>query len=74
MLLPGDLKWFSVAYWLQGLVPHALPSDSPTSLLQQIFHEPPAIWESLLVLALVTAGSLFLAARAVTNREYVLEQ
>jgi ABC-2 type transport system permease protein len=74
MLLPGDLKWFSVAFWLQGLVPHALPSDSPASLLQQIFHEPPAVWESLAVLSLITMVSLWLAARTVARREYVLEQ
>ena len=32
MALPGYLKRFTVAYYLQGLVPHAMPSDSPLSL------------------------------------------
>ena len=30
--LPGNLKRFTVAYYLQGLVPHAMPSDSPLSV------------------------------------------
>jgi hypothetical protein len=29
MALPGYLKHFTVAYYLQGLVPQAMPNDRP---------------------------------------------
>jgi ABC-2 type transport system permease protein len=74
MLLPGYLKRLSVAYYLQGLVPHAMPSDSAASLLQSAFRESPSLSESLITLAIITAASLWLAGRAVSTREYVLEQ
>src|SRR4029079_11155956 len=32
MAVPGYLKRFTVAYYLQGLVPHAMPNDSAISL------------------------------------------
>ncbi len=51
MALPGYLKRFSVAYYLQGLVPHAMPSDSPLSLMQAIFRETPSLSESLIWMA-----------------------
>ena len=31
MALPGSFKRFTVAYYLQGLVPHAMPGDSALS-------------------------------------------
>lgn len=74
MALPGYLKRFSVAYYLQGLVPHAMPSDSPLSLIQGIFRETPLLWESLLWLAGIALVCLWLGARAVARREYILEQ
>jgi ABC-type transport system involved in multi-copper enzyme maturation permease subunit len=74
VVLPGYLKRLSVAYYLQGLVPHAMPANSPLSLIQELFREIPTLTESLFWLAVITAGCLWLAARAVTRREYVLEQ
>jgi hypothetical protein len=74
MALPGYLKRFSVAYYLQGLVPHAMPSDSAVSLIQSIFREIPSLPESLISLALITVGCLWLASSNVSRREYVLEQ
>ncbi len=74
MAIPGYLGRFTIAYWLQGLVPHAMPSDSPLSLVQSLFQEVPSLPASLVALTLITVGSLWLAARAVTRREYVLEQ
>ena len=32
MALPGNLKRLTVAFYIQGLVPHAMPNDSPISL------------------------------------------
>ncbi len=74
LLMPGYLKRFSVAYYVQGLVPHAMPSDSPVSLLQGIMREVPSLPESLFWMAVIEVLCLWLAARAVTKREYVLEQ
>jgi len=75
MLMPGYLRRFTIAHYVQALVPHAMPAESGvSSLLQSVFSETPATSTSLLVLTLVTAGSLLLAARAVERREYVLEQ
>ena len=74
MALPGYLKRFSVAYYLQGLVPHAMPSDSAVSIVQAIFREVPTLADSLTSLAVITVVSLWLATSLVSNREYVLEQ
>jgi ABC-type transport system involved in multi-copper enzyme maturation permease subunit len=75
MLMPGYLRRFTVAYYLQALVPHAMPADqSVTSLLQSVFAETPSAAVSLLVLGAITVGSLALAMRVVERKEYVLEQ
>jgi ABC-type transport system involved in multi-copper enzyme maturation permease subunit len=72
--LPGYLKRLSVAYYIQGLVPHAMPQNSPMSLIQEIFREVPGFMESLIWLVIILVLCLWLAARTVTRREYVLEQ
>jgi hypothetical protein len=74
LLVPGNLKRFSVAYYMQGLVPHAMPSDSAVSLLQSILMTTPGLVESIVWMSVIGGGCLFLAARAVGRREYVLEQ
>jgi len=72
--LPGYLKRVSVAYYIQGLVPHAMPQNSPLSLIQDLFREVPGFADSMIWLAIILVGCLWLAARTVTRREYVLEQ
>jgi ABC-2 type transport system permease protein len=74
LLFPGYLKRLTVAYYLQALVPHAMPQDSALSAIMAVFSEVPPVGLSLAALALITAVALWLAARAVTAREYVLEQ
>ena len=74
LLMPGYLKRFTVAYYLQGLVPHAMPSDGVVSLLQSVFRDAPGAATSLFWLVFALAASLWLAMRAVERREYVLEQ
>ena len=74
LLFPGYLKRVTVAYYLQALVPHAMPQDSAISMLMQVFHEIPSIWVSLASLVLITGLTLWLAGRAAETREYVLEQ
>ena len=74
LIFPGYLKYFTVAYYLQALVPHAMPNDSTMSLIQNIFRETPSLATSLFGLAVIWAVFLGLAARVVERREYVLEQ
>lgn len=74
LVFPGYLKRFTLAYYIQGLVPQAMPNDSVVSLVQQIFRETPSLSAALAALAVVTVLCLWLAARTVTNKEYILEQ
>lgn len=74
LALPGLFKRATVAYYLQGLVPHTMPTDSPVAVLQTMFREVMGVPGSLASLTLIGAVCLWLAARAVTRREYVLEQ
>ena len=75
LVMPGYLKRFTLAYYLQTLVPHAMPTGDTVSLLQgAVFREPPSVAVSIGVLVLAIVGSLALAARVAEQREYVLEQ
>ena len=74
LAIPGYLKRFSVAYYVQGLVPHAMPNDSAVSMIQEIVREVPSLTEALIWMAIIEGVCLWLAARAVSRREYVLEQ
>jgi len=74
MVVPGYLKRLTVAFYLQGFVPHAMPSDSPLSLIQELFRETPGVGESVIWLVIIVGLSLWLGGRAVSKREYVLEQ
>jgi ABC-2 type transport system permease protein len=74
MLFPGYMRRFTIAHYLQGLVPHAMPSDSAVSLLQSVFHEVPTLGTAVFWLAAIWVLFLYLAARTVERKEYVLEQ
>ena len=74
LLFPGYLKRATIAYYLQGLVPHTMPQESTVSILLQVFQEVPPVSLSLAALAGVTLIGVWLAARATETREYVLEQ
>lgn len=74
LAFPGYLKRFTIAYYLQGLVPHAMPSDSVLSLIQGVFRESPTLAGSLIGLAIILVVSVALATWMVERREYVLEQ
>ena len=74
MVMPGSLKQFTIAYYLQSLVPHAMPSDGVTSLLQGLFRENPPVYVSLFWLFAYLLGFLWLATRVVERKEYILEQ
>jgi ABC-2 type transport system permease protein len=74
LAFPGYLKKFTIAYYLQALVPHAMPDDNALSLIQGIFRENPPLWVSLFWLGAIWITFLSLAAWVVERREYVLEQ
>lgn len=74
LVFPGYLKQFTVAYYLQALVPHAMPSDSALSIIQGIFRQTPGLATSLFWLGLILVVFLAAAAWSVERREYVLEQ
>ena len=74
LAFPGYLKRFTVAYYLQALVPHAMPNDSVLSMVQGIFRESPSLAASLFWMAVIWALFLAWGARVVARKEYVLEQ
>jgi ABC-2 type transport system permease protein len=74
LAFPGYLKKFTVAYYLQAMVPHAMPNDTVMSLVQGIFRETPSLTESLVWLAVILLFFLWAAAVSVERKEYVLEQ
>jgi ABC-type transport system involved in multi-copper enzyme maturation permease subunit len=74
MALPGYLKQFTVAYYIQALVPHGMPSDGIASMLQGMFRETPPTAVCLFWLTVYLVGFLYGATRVVERKEYVLEQ
>ena len=74
LAFPGYLKKFTIAYYLQGLVPHAMPSDSVLTLIQGVFRDSPSLAGSLFSLGTMLVVFIALAAWVVERREYVLEQ
>ena len=76
-VLPGYMKYLTVAYYLQGLVPHAMPQGDSLSLLQAILtsiQTPLGTWTNIIVLAAIWGIAFTAALRVVARREYVLEQ
>jgi ABC-type transport system involved in multi-copper enzyme maturation permease subunit len=74
LIVPGYVKRFTVAHYVQGLVPHAMPSDGVAAVLQSVLRDNPPALVCILALAGVVAVSLWLGVRAVESREYVLDQ
>lgn len=74
LALPGYLKQFTIAYYLQALVPHAMPSDGVASILQGMFRENPPAAVCLAWLFAYLGVFLYLATRVVERKEYILEQ
>ncbi|MXZ71093.1 MAG: ABC transporter permease [Acidobacteria bacterium] len=76
-VLPGYMKYLTVAYYLQGLVPHAMPQGDSLSLLQAILtsiQTPLGTWTNIIVLAAIWLLAFAAALRVTAGREYVLEQ
>jgi ABC-2 type transport system permease protein len=74
LVVPGYLRRFTVAHYLQALVPHAMPQDDTVSAVQSLFADPPTAISSLTSLVVIIVVALWLAARTVERREYVLDQ
>ena len=74
LLFPGYLKRLTVAYYVQALVPHAMPQNSVVSQLMQALADAPSLPASVVALAVISVVALWLAGRTVERREYVLEQ
>jgi ABC-2 type transport system permease protein len=74
LLVPGSVRRLTVAYYLQALVPHAMPQDDTIRAIQSLFADRPPGAESVLWLLGILAVSLWLAVTLVERKEYVLEQ
>lgn len=74
LIVPGYLRRLTVAYYLQSLVPHAMPQDDTITAIQSLFSEPPSVESSVAWLFAILVAGLWLAARTLETREYVLEQ
>ena len=74
MVMPGYMRRFTIAYYIQALVPHAMPSEGVVSILQGLFRDTPPAAVSLLWLSVYLVVFLYLAAKTVERKEYVLEQ
>ena len=76
-VIPGYMKNFTVAYYLQGLVPHAMPRNGTMSMIQpmlQTFQGSTSVWFNLGSLTILLVAALVAATWAVEHKEYVLEQ
>ena len=74
MVMPGYMKRFTIAYYIQSLVPHAMPGDGVVNMLQGLFRDSPPVAVALTWLGVYLVVFLYLAARTVERKEYVLEQ
>jgi ABC-type transport system involved in multi-copper enzyme maturation permease subunit len=74
LIMPGYVRRFTLMYYIQSLVPHAVPDEGVASLLNFFIQSPPSTFVCLASLAGATAVSLALAGRVVERREYVLDQ
>ena len=74
LVVPGYLRRFTVAYYLQALVPHAMPHDESMAAIQSLLSEPPSAQSSLAWLFIILIAALWLATRSLETREYLLDQ
>jgi ABC-2 type transport system permease protein len=74
LAFPGYLKRFTIIYYLQAIVPHAMPSDDLLGMLQSLMRETVPISTVIIAVTLITVVFLGWAIRVVGRREYVLDQ
>jgi hypothetical protein len=51
-----------------------MPQDDTVTAIQSLFSDPPTALSSITTLVVILIAALFLAARTVERREYVLDQ
>ena len=74
LALPGYLRKFTIAYYLQALVPHVMPAEGLGSAMQSLFRDVPSPTTSLSAIFAMTVIFLAIAGWMVEKREYILEQ
>jgi ABC-type transport system involved in multi-copper enzyme maturation permease subunit len=74
LVIPGYLRRTAIAFYIQSMVPHAMPSDGLLGLIQNLLPERVSLAVAALSLVVIGVGFLWLAVRVVERREYVLEQ
>ena len=74
LVMPGYLRYLTVAYYLQSLAPRAIPVEDTFAVLQAVNADIPSSAASVVTLTVATVIALLLAMRTVERREYVLEQ
>jgi ABC-2 type transport system permease protein len=74
MTIPGSLRYATVAFYLQSLVPHAVTGDDLLSLLQSMVSKKASLTTSLTMLIGIGVAFVAWAMRVIARREYVLEQ
>ena len=77
VVVPGYMKCLTVSYYIQGLVPHAMPQDGVVTSILAILQSTdliPSAATSLMGLGVILVGGLSLATWLVERREYILEQ
>ena len=74
LAFPGYLKYYTIAYYIQALVPHAMPNDGALSLIQGLFRDNPSLATALFWLVVIWAAFLAFASWVIERKEYVLEQ
>jgi ABC-2 type transport system permease protein len=74
MLIPGYMRNFTVSYYLQSLVPHAVMGEGIVSLLQSLVQQKASLVTSVVTLIGIGVVFVWLAMRVIARREYVLEQ
>jgi ABC-2 type transport system permease protein len=74
LTFPGYLRYYTVIYYVQALVPHAMPNDGMLSWIQGLFRTTPGLTTCLVSLTAIWGAFLWLASRVVDRKEYVLEQ
>jgi hypothetical protein len=77
VFVPGYMKRFTVVYYMQGLVPHAMPQDGVMSSILTILQANevmPSAATAVVGLGAILLGGLVMATWLVERREYVLEQ
>lgn len=72
LFVPGYLRRVTIAYYLQALAPHAMPEQTALNALQALVRDTPPPAVSLVSLVAIVIVFLWVAARTVERREYVL--